>query len=40
MTLASIIEFVARTAYFTGVGDTPPALTMRHVPGTSRRTLG
>ena len=39
MTLTGIIKFIARTAYFTGVGDTPPALTMRHVPGTSRLCL-
>jgi hypothetical protein len=39
MTLTGIIEFIARTAYFTGVGDTPPALAMRHVPGASRLCL-
>jgi len=39
MTLTGIIEFIARTAYFTGVGDTPPALALRHVPGASRLCL-
>ena len=39
MTLTDIVEFVARTVYVTGVGDTPPAIAMRHVPGTSRLCL-